>query len=64
MVDFVKHYIFALLAAEMNFWACLLSGAGQGPDAQVWKSGLYTTPEGGVKVHTGAPSASHQDRDR
>lgn len=46
MLDFLKHWIFALLAAEMNFWACLFSGAGQGPDAQVWKSGLYTTPEG------------------
>lgn len=41
MLEFPQHWSFALVAVERNFWARLLSGAAQGPDAQVWQSWLH-----------------------
>lgn len=41
MLEFPRHWSFALVAVERNFWACLFSGAAQGPDAQVWQSWLH-----------------------
>lgn len=51
-----------LVAVERNFWASLLSGAGQGAAAPAWQS--VPCPQAGGSNCTGAPSASHQDHDR